>query len=76
MEGDVLIMLSKEQKIIYGEMVELTHLVCKYSFEQLKTIISNLDINKLQNDMRSHGATKEELRVSAETFNDVMDYIF
>lgn len=67
-------MLNNEEKIIYGEMVDLNKLVCKYSFEQLKTIISNLDIDKLQNDMIIHGATKEELQVSAETFNDVMDY--
>lgn len=57
--------------IAMEEYRELVEMVIKYSPEQLAKMAIVVDINGLQNDMVKHGATEEELILSAELGYDV-----
>lgn len=54
----------------YSEMIDMAVMVMKYSKEQLVKMLSAVDLNALQDDMVKHGATREELQHSSESFHD------
>lgn len=58
-----------------GSLSNVIKLVGKYSDEQLIHIANSIDFEKLVNDMRTHGATGEEVRELYQTCVNIMDII-
>lgn len=60
-------------EIITEEAIELARLMMKYSPSQLAAMVIDVDIDNLQDEMKLHGATKEEIRTSSECHHDIWE---
>ena len=58
-------------EIITEEMIEFAKLVMKYSPSQLVAMVTAVDLDNLQYEMETNGATKEELMASSECHHDI-----
>lgn len=61
------------EEIITEEMIEFAKLVMKYSPSQLVAMVTAVDLDNLQYDMVTNGATREELRASSECHHDIWE---
>lgn len=57
--------------IITEEMIEFAKLVMKYSPSQLVAMVTAVDLDILQYEMETNGATREELMASSECHHDI-----
>lgn len=64
---------KKFEEIINEEMIEFAKLVMKYSPSQLVAMVTAVDLDNLQYEMETRGATKEELRASSECHHDISE---
>ena len=60
-------------EIITEEPIESTKLVMKYSPSQLVAMVTAVDLDNLQCEMGTNGATKEEIRTSSECHHDILE---
>lgn len=60
-------------EIFTDEMIEFVKLVIKYSPSQLVAMVTAVDLDNLQYEMETRGATKEELRTSSECHHDIWE---
>jgi hypothetical protein len=51
-------------------MIDMAVMIMKYSREQLVEMLSAVDVDALLEDMKKHGATRDELLNMAMAFND------
>ena len=58
-------------EIITEEMIEFANLVMKYSPSQLVAMVTAVDLDNLQYEMETNGATREELMASSECHHDI-----
>ena len=59
--------------IIHEEMIEFATLVMKYSPSQLVAMVTAVDLDNLQYEMETNGATREELITSSECHHDIQE---
>lgn len=59
------------EEIITEEMIEFAKLVMKYSPSQLVAMVTAVDLDNLQYEMATNGATRDELRASSECHHDI-----
>jgi hypothetical protein len=52
-------------------MIEFANLVIKYSPSQLVAMVTAVDLDNLQYEMQTNGATREELWASSECHHDI-----
>ena len=61
------------EEIMTEEMVEFAKLVVKYSPSQLVAMVTAVDLDNLQYEMETRGATEEEIRTSSECHHDIWE---
>lgn len=64
---------KKYREIITKDMIVFAKLVMKYSPSQLVAMVAAVDLDILQDEMGTNGATKEEIRTSSECHHDILE---
>ena len=66
---------KKFEEIVHEEMIDFAKLVIKYSPSQLVAMVTAVDLDNLQYEMETRGATKEDIRMSSECHHDIWEMI-